>query len=171
MRTVLSIRNRLSSTIQVLITRTVRPSSTSYSAHMKNKSMAPRPSDFETREEWQQAGWRWLVRSLHGRSLKHLQHSLEMALTPSEQRMCVLRAIIRDRLQAGHSYKKIQRELWVQPGMISWVKKSVQRGIYQSSWVKTKVDIKINQAKKWRATEKPLPARCRRTKYGRSSMW
>jgi hypothetical protein len=132
---------------------------------------APTPEDFGTRKQWESALWEWLLDSLDHNSFGQLQHSLELVLTPYERRHCALRAAIMDRLSHGRSYKKIQRELWVRPSMISWVKKSIQAGEYQSSWSKTKVDILRNRTKRWRSKEKPLPDVYRNTKYGRMRAW
>ena len=131
----------------------------------------PLVDEFSTRKEWRSACWQQLVLELQECPASKLRQLLETIVSPRERMAITTRAIVAVRLGMGATYRAIGREVWLSPRTISAIKKGIAGANYDSGWAREKMQRRIRQAERWRAQEKDLPPRYRRTKYGRMRVW
>ncbi len=127
----------------------------------KKESTAIPPIDnYHSRQEWEVACWRKILKS---------KELLQLLITSHERHNLVRRLAAMDRLISGKSYREIGKELWLSPQTISAVKKAITKRAYRSYLERSQ-----KERKKRKYSSNPVSAksgarprgRPLRTKYG-----
>ncbi len=124
----------------------------------KESTEMPPIDDYSSRQEWEIACWRKILKS---------KELLPLLITSHERRNLVRRAAAMDRIISGKSYRKIGSELWLSPQTISVIKKAISEKNYRSYLERSK-----KERKKRKYSDSPFPiqrkpkGRPHRTKYG-----
>lgn len=91
-------------------------------------------SQFKSREEWENFIWKkFLEKAQQVDSRKHLKEFLNNILSASEKKLIVKRLVAVALLKERKTYREIGKILWISPGTLSAIKKSLwQNAEYQS---------------------------------------
>ena len=128
----------------------------------------PEIGGFPTRKSWEVAAWNALIDQCAAARSDEIRELFNLITSRYERHTIMLRAVVLLMLDAGMSYQKISRALWVSPQMISSVKKGLAASKYSSNWEKAKNQKRERRLAYLRKKEKRSPPRrYRRAKYGR----
>jgi len=125
----------------------------------KESKIIPSISNYGSREEWERACWRKILKS---------KELLSLFITSHERRDLITRAATMDAIISGKSYREIGKELWVSPQTISIIKKAINEKAYRSYLERSR---KERKKKEYSIDNRPVrrkwpEGRPRRTKYG-----
>ncbi len=128
----------------------------------------PNIKNFKSRKEWEGVAWLDFIAWCAAQNPRTLQNAFESVVTPRERTLIVKRAAAISRIHMDIPYREIGAELWLTRQTISAIKKGLISQNYTSHWEKSKSQKRARQLAQWKkVSERSLPKRYRRTKYGK----
>jgi Trp operon repressor len=124
----------------------------------KTSVIIPSIDDYSSRQEWEEASWRKILKS---------KELLQLLITSHERYDLIMRAAALKGLTSGKSYRQVSKELFLSLQTISGVKKAMVENNYRSYLERSKKERKKKKYSIGPISSKPRHhGRPHRTKYG-----